>query len=69
MHGIVIIIRYVIYNSNKYHPQLFLHECLHKLAEYILKVLCYNRIYLSEGTNVNKTSPSNECFFFANGVS
>ena len=63
MHGILIIIRYVIYNNNKYHPQLFLHECLYKLAEYILKVQCYNRIYLSQGTNVNKTSTSNECFF------
>ena len=29
-HGIIIIIRYVIYN-NKYYPQTFIDEYLHKL--------------------------------------
>ena len=33
IHGIVIIIRYVIYDNNKCYAHLFLDECLYKLAE------------------------------------
>lgn len=36
MHVAVIIIKSVFNINSKYHPQVFLDECLYKLGEYLL---------------------------------
>ena len=46
---ITIIIRSITKNDDKYYPQLF------------LKMLQYDRIDISEGIDINKTSASKEC--------
>ena len=32
LHGIVIVVRSVFHEGNKYYPQIFFDECLYKLA-------------------------------------
>ena len=44
MHVAVIIIKSVFNINSKYHPQVFLDECLYKLGEYLYK--CYIMIEL-----------------------
>ena len=46
-----IVVRAVFHENNKYYPQVFLN----------IKVLHYDRIDISEGIDVNKTSRSKEC--------
>ena len=53
----IIAVRAVFLKNNKYYPQVFLDECLYKLN---LKMLYYDKIEISEGTYVNKTSESKE---------
>ena len=57
--SMVIIARAVFHENKKYYPQVFLDECLYEL--YKNKMLYYDRIDLSEGIYVNKTSGSKEC--------
>ena len=52
---IIIVLRAIFLANNKYYPQVFLEECLYKL-----KTLYYDRIDVSEGTSINKTSASEE---------
>ena len=56
LRNIVVAFRHVFHKYNKYQLQGFLDECLHKL-----QMLEYNRIDVSEGIDVNKTSVSEEC--------
>ena len=58
--SMIIVVRAVFHENNKYYPQVFLDECLYKLYNNI-KMLYFNRIDLSEGNDVNKTSASKEC--------
>ena len=52
-------VRAVFHENNTYYPQIFLDEGLHKLQ--ILQKVCYDRIDVSEGINVNKTTKSKKC--------
>ena len=47
--------RSAFHEGSKYYLQVFLGKCLNKL-----KLLYYDRIDISEGTDVNKTSASKE---------
>ena len=58
--SMTIVVRAVFHENNKYYPQVFLDECLYKLYNNI-KMLYFNRIDVSEGNDVNKTSASKEC--------
>ena len=58
--SMTIVVRAVFHKNNKYYPQVFLDECLYKLYNNI-KMLYFNRIDVSEGNDVNKTSASKEC--------
>ena len=51
---VTIVIRTVFLENNKYYLQVFLDECQNK------KMIYCDRIDVSEGINVNKTSASNE---------
>ena len=53
-----IVVRAVFHENNKYYLQVFLDECLYKL--WIIKMIYYDRIDISKGTDVNKTSASKE---------
>ena len=57
------VVRAVFHENNKYYPQVFLDECLYKLW-IIIKMLYFDRIEVSEGINVNKTSKSKESNIF-----
>ena len=48
-----IIVRAVFHEDNKYYPHDFLDECLYKLP-----MLCYDKIDISEGIDVNKRNVS-----------
>ena len=52
----IIIVISVSDEGNKYYRQVFLDECLHKLL-----TLKYDRIDVSKGIDVNKTSESCRC--------
>ena len=52
---LTIIIRYVFQKDEKLYPQIYLDECLDE------KMLQYDRIDVSEGIDMNKTSESKEC--------
>ena len=58
-HAMTIIIRSVFEEDGKLYPQLFLDGILYGL--HILKMLEYDRIDISEGIDINKTSTSKEC--------
>ena len=51
----VIVVKYIFYENNKYYP-VFLDKCL-----WNIKRLYYDRIDVSRGIDVNKTSASKEC--------
>ena len=53
-------IRSVFEEDGKLYPQVYLHDTLHELN--IWKMLEYERIDISEGIDVNKTSVSKECY-------
>ena len=53
-----IAVRAIFLENNKYSPQVFLDECLYKL--WIM--LYFDRINVSEGVDVNKTSASKEWY-------
>ena len=53
-----IIIRSVFEEDDKFYPQLFLGDTLYELLG---KCLQYEKIDVSEGIDVNKTSSSKEC--------
>ena len=55
---IIIVVRAAFHETNKYYPQVFLDECLYKL--WIIKMIYYNRIDISEGIDVNKTGALKE---------
>ena len=46
-------------NHDRYYYETFLGKCSYKLY----KKLYYDRVDVSEGIDVNKTSVSKECFF------
>ena len=48
-----------------YYPQVLLEGCLYKLVEWILQMLHYNKINISEGFDFNKTSASTKHFFLS----
>ena len=53
----IIVVRAILYENNKYCPHGFLDECLYEILNNI-KVLYYDRIDVSEGIGVQKTSTS-----------
>ena len=53
-----IIIRSIFEEDDKFYPQLFLGDTLYELLG---KCLQYEKIDVSEGIDVNKTSSSKEC--------
>ena len=53
---LTIIFKSVFEEDDKYYPQVFLDECL-----YEVKMQQYDRIDISEGTDINKANPSKEC--------
>ena len=55
-HNLIIVVRSVFQEDNKYYPQVFENECL-----YELKILEYDKIDVSEGIDFNKTNASKEC--------
>ena len=55
IHNMMVVVRSVFHEDNKYHLQVLLEECLHKL--YMLK---YGRIYVSNRIDVNKTNDSHK---------
>ena len=58
-HTLTIIIRHVFEKDKKYYPQFFLDDCL-----YEAQMLEYDKIDISEGIDVNKSSNnSRECSF------
>ena len=54
---LAIIIRYVFQEGEKLYPQIYLDECLCESA----LTLEYDRINISEGVVINKTSKSKKC--------
>ena len=56
----IIVVKVVFHENNKYYPQVFL-ERIPILIMNKTKMLYYNRIDVSEGINVNNTSESKEC--------
>ena len=58
--AMTIVARAVFHKNNKYYRQLFLDEWLHKLLNNI-KMLHFDKIDVSKGTDVNKTSASKDC--------
>ena len=57
LHLLTIIIRSVFIEKGKFYPQLFLDDALYEF----IKMLQYQKINVSEGVDVNKTSESKEC--------
>ena len=57
--SMIIVVRAVFHENNKYYPQAFLDECLCKLK--VIKMIYYDKIDISEIIDVNKTSTSKEC--------
>ena len=55
-----IVVRVDFHENNKYYLQVFLDECLYNLINN-KKMLYYDRIDISEGIDVDKTSASKEC--------
>ena len=55
---LTIIVRSVLEDEDKFYPQVYLDECLYEL--YMLE---YDRIDISEETDVNKKKASKECDF------
>ena len=58
--NMIIVVRAVFHEENKYYPKAFLHECLHN-----------DRIEVTKGIDVSKTDGSRECiichyWFFLN---
>ena len=51
-----IVVKSVFEEDGEYYLQVYLDECL-----YDLKMLQYNRIDISEGIDINKTSASKRC--------
>ena len=52
----IIVVRATFYENNKDYLQVFLDECLYELYKNNIKMLYYDRINISEGIDVNKTS-------------
>ena len=52
----IIVVRFVLHESNKYYPQGFLDECLYKI-----RLLDYDRIDASEKIDISKTNGSYKC--------
>ena len=59
LHIITIIIRSVFEEDGKIYPQVFLDDALYQSS--ISEMLEYDRIDISEGIDLNKTSASKEC--------
>ena len=57
--SMIIVIRAVFYENNKYYPQVFVDECFYKL--WIIQK-CYDTIEVPEGIDVNNTSKSKAIF-------
>ena len=57
--NMLVAVRSVFHEDNKYYPQAFLGERLYKL-----QMLNFDRIDVSEGIDVNKTSESKIIMFF-----
>ena len=60
----VIVVGAIFYKNSKCYPQASLDKYLYK----ILKMLYYDRIDVSEGIDVNKTSASKECETMCNFI-
>ena len=54
LHDIVIVLRSVFYDVDKYYPYVFLNDCLYKLTEYVY-MLVFDDIDVSEVMNIKKT--------------
>ena len=54
---LAIIIRCVPQKDEELYPQIYLDECF----LWIIKMLQYGRIYISEGIDIKKTNASREC--------
>ena len=57
-HPVTIIIWSIFEEDDKLYPQVFLDDTLYELS---IQMLEYDRINISEGIGVNKTSASKEC--------
>ena len=58
-HNVTVTSRSVFKEDGKLYPQVFIDDTLYELN--IKKMLEYNRIDISEGTDVNKTNLSKDC--------
>ena len=56
LHMLTIIVRSVFKEDGQYYPQFFLDECLYEV--YMIQ---YERIDVSEGIDINKSTESKEC--------
>ena len=65
-HNMTIIIRFVFEEDGKLYLQLFLDNTFYELN--IFKMLEYDRIDISEGVDVNKTSLSKDVIFVTIGI-
>ena len=57
LHVLVIIIRCVFSEGGKFYPQLFLDDASYEMLQ-------YEKIDVSEGIDIDKTSASEECELF-----
>ena len=64
IHKAAIVVRAVFHENNKYYPELSLDECPYELwIINNIKTLYYDRIDVSEGIDINKTSAWKEVIF------
>ena len=61
LYNMVIVVRFIFHEGNKYYPLVFLEERLYKLL-----MLEYNRIDVLEEIDVNKTNGLHECIICHN---
>ena len=68
IHSMTIVIKSLIEKDNKFYPEISLNHCSYEIKHSLVQrtyknMLEYDRIDLSEGIDVNKTSNSRECSF------
>ena len=58
IHNMIMVVRDVFHEDNKYYPQVFLDECLYKL-----QMMYFDRTEVSEDIDANKTNASKGAIF------
>ena len=56
LHNMIIFVKAIFNEDNKYYPTFFMNECLYKL-----QMIYFDRIDISEDFDANKTNASYEC--------